>query len=56
MRSPDSRPIRILTVEDHLVVADALAALLDEQPDMDVTAWARSRRRSAWLLSSNRTS
>lgn len=36
MRSPDSRPIRILIVEDHLVVADALAALLDEQPDMDV--------------------
>jgi len=33
-------PIRILIVEDHQVVADGLAALLNEQPDMTVVGTA----------------
>src|SRR5215472_19370084 len=33
-------PIRILIVEDHQVVAEGLAALLNDQPDMSVVATA----------------
>ena len=33
-------PIRILIVEDHQVVADGLAALLNDQPDMTVVGTA----------------
>ena len=35
-------PIRILIVEDHQVVADGLAALLNDQPDMTVVGTAAS--------------
>jgi len=36
------RPTRILIVEDHQVVADGLAALLNDQPDMTVVGTAAS--------------
>ena len=35
-------PIRVLIVEDHQVVADGLAALLNDQPDMTVVGKAPS--------------
>ncbi|HEX7264552.1 MAG TPA: response regulator transcription factor [Candidatus Dormibacteraeota bacterium] len=35
-------PIRVLIVEDHQVVADGLAALLNDQPDMTVVGKAAS--------------
>jgi DNA-binding NarL/FixJ family response regulator len=35
-------PYRVLIVEDHQVVAEGLAVLLDEQPDLDVIGWAAS--------------
>jgi DNA-binding NarL/FixJ family response regulator len=35
-------PIRVLIVEDHQVVADGLAALLNSQPDMTVVGTAAS--------------
>ena len=34
--------IRVLIVEDHQVVADGLAALLNDQPDMSVVGYAAS--------------
>jgi len=34
--------IRVLIVEDHLVVADGLSALLNDQPDMSVVGKAAS--------------
>jgi RNA polymerase sigma factor (sigma-70 family) len=37
-----SSPTRILIVEDHQVVADGLAALLNDQPDMTVVGTAAS--------------
>ncbi len=33
-------PYRVLIVEDHQVVAEGLAVLLDEHPDLDVVGWA----------------
>ena len=44
--SKDSR-IRILVVDDHQIVADALAALLNLQPDMVVVGSARGVAESA---------
>jgi len=38
----DQAPYRILIVEDHLVVAEGLAALLAEHPDLDVVGRAAS--------------
>jgi DNA-binding NarL/FixJ family response regulator len=35
-------PYRVLIVEDHRVVAEGLAALLDEHPDLRVVGWAAS--------------
>ena len=35
-------PVRVLIVEDHQVVADGLAALLNDQPDMTVVGKAAS--------------
>jgi two-component system response regulator DevR len=35
-------PTRVLIVEDHQVVADGLAALINDQPDMDVVGTAAS--------------
>ncbi|HYT12065.1 MAG TPA: response regulator transcription factor [Candidatus Nitrosopolaris sp.] len=37
-----AQPIRVLIVEDHQVVADGLAALLNDQPDMSVVGSAAS--------------
>ncbi|MGY1727546.1 response regulator [Geodermatophilus sp. SYSU D01062] len=37
--SPPDAAIRVLLVEDHQVVAESLAALLAEYPDLDVLGW-----------------
>lgn len=42
-----SGPIRIVIVEDHQVVADGLAALLNDEPDMRVVGHVRSVAESA---------
>jgi len=38
--SPDSKPIRVLFVEDHQLLADALSAMLAREPDIDVVGVA----------------
>lgn len=38
--SPESKPIRVLFVEDHQLLADALAAMLSREPDMEVVGVA----------------
>lgn len=38
----DPKPIRVLFVEDHQLLADALSALLSREPDMDVVGVAGS--------------
>jgi DNA-binding NarL/FixJ family response regulator len=38
--SADSKPIRVLFVEDHQLLADALAALLSREPDIEVVGVA----------------
>ncbi len=38
--SPESKPIRVLFVEDHQLLADALSAMLAREPDMDVVGVA----------------
>jgi DNA-binding NarL/FixJ family response regulator len=34
--------VRVLLVEDHEMVASGIRALLDAEPDLEVTAWART--------------
>ena len=38
--SADPKPIRVLFVEDHQLLADALAAMLSREPDMEVVGIA----------------
>ena len=38
--SGESKPIRVLFVEDHQLLADALSAMLSREPDMDVVGIA----------------
>ncbi len=38
--SDDPKPIRVLFVEDHQLLADALAAMLEREPDMQVVGIA----------------
>jgi DNA-binding NarL/FixJ family response regulator len=38
--SADAKPIRVLFVEDHQLLADALAAMLSREPDMQVVGIA----------------
>ena len=38
--SPESKPIRVLFVEDHQLLADALSAMLAREPDIDVVGVA----------------
>jgi DNA-binding NarL/FixJ family response regulator len=38
--SADSKPIRVLFVEDHQLLADALSAMLAREPDMEVVGVA----------------
>ncbi len=38
--SADPKPIRVLFVEDHQLLADALAAMLSREPDMQVVGIA----------------
>jgi DNA-binding NarL/FixJ family response regulator len=38
----DPKPIRVLFVEDHQLLADALSAMLARQPDMEVVGVART--------------
>ena len=38
--SADSKPIRVLFVEDHQLLADALSAMLAREPDIDVVGVA----------------
>ena len=38
--STDSKPIRVLFVEDHQLLADALSAMLGREPDIDVVGVA----------------
>ena len=40
--SADPKPIRVLFVEDHQLLADALAAMLSREPDMQVVGIAGS--------------
>jgi DNA-binding NarL/FixJ family response regulator len=40
--STENRPIRVLFVEDHQLLADALAALLGREPDIEVVGVART--------------
>ncbi len=40
--SADPKPIRVLFVEDHQLLADALAAMLGREPDMEVVGIAGS--------------
>ncbi len=42
-----NKPIRVLIVEDHQIVADGLTALLNDQKDMDVVGNAASVAESA---------
>ena len=42
--SGDSSPIRILTVDDHPLVRDGIAGLVEVQPDMKVIAEAANGR------------
>ena len=42
--SPSANPIRILTVDDHLVFRSGIAALLATQPDMSLVAEASNGR------------
>ena len=42
--SADSAPIRILTVDDHSLVRDGIAGLVEVQPDMTVIAEAANGR------------
>lgn len=39
---PTLRRVRVLIVENHLMVSEAMAAMLDEQPDMHVVGTAAS--------------
>jgi DNA-binding NarL/FixJ family response regulator len=41
---PNSRPIRILCVDDHAIVLAGLVALLDTEPDMSVVGSATTAR------------
>jgi DNA-binding NarL/FixJ family response regulator len=38
--SPDTKPIRVLFVEDHQLLADALSAMLGREPDIEVVGIA----------------
>jgi DNA-binding NarL/FixJ family response regulator len=42
--SGDSSPIRILTVDDHPLVRDGIAGLVEVQPDMTMVAEAANGR------------
>jgi two-component system nitrate/nitrite response regulator NarL len=45
----DRPPYRVLIVEDHQVVAEGLAVLLDEHPDLSVVGWAATGADAARL-------
>jgi len=43
--SADPRPIRILTVDDHALLLEGIAALVNAEPDMKLVAEASTARR-----------
>ena len=47
-------PFRVLIVEDHRVVAEGLAALLDEHPDLHVIGWAATVAEAGRLIVAER--
>lgn len=49
-----SRPIRILLADDHPIVCDGLAAIIDRQPDMLVVAQAANGREAVELFRTHR--
>ena len=48
---PNREPIRILVVEDHALVREGTAGLLDREPDLTVTGQASSAEQALELLS-----
>src|SRR5262249_23757758 len=47
-------PYRILIIEDHQVVAEGLAALLAEHPDLEVVGWAATVATTGRLAAAGR--
>jgi DNA-binding NarL/FixJ family response regulator len=49
-RVPDSKPIRVLSVDDHPLLRDGIAAIIESQPDMTIIAHAATGREAIALF------
>jgi DNA-binding NarL/FixJ family response regulator len=47
---PDSKPIRVLSVDDHPLLRDGIAAIIESQPDMTMIAHAATGREAIALF------